>query len=177
MRKYMKSEASQHEMKLVQMGGTCKQINSTMCYVQFEIEGIEIGYVYNINKYNKYFLERVKPYPLPIREFECEADVIKTIEIDIIQFKNAAKSRNINEFIEINQSLNFIIKEFEDLFLYYNVPKFETDIIHRKIDEIQAEIEKTQRESERVFFKKDPDNLRCKIKQDSKPLIDSDEDQ
>ncbi len=159
MKKFIDSQASQHEMKLIQMGAKVEQINSKMCYIEFNIDDIEVSYVYNINKNNKYFLERIKPYPLPIKDFEKEEDVVKLIYIDIEQFKNASKSKNIDEFIHINTELNKTIKQFEDLFLYYNVPHIETEIITEKINEIHDEIIKTKENSERVFFDKDPDNL------------------
>lgn len=159
MRKYINAEASQHDMKLIQLGAKVEQINSKMCYVKFDVEGVELVYVYNINKKGKYFLERVKPYPLPIKEYEKESDIIDIIKIDLEQFKNAVHSRNINAFISINSELNKTIKQFEDLFLYYNVPKIETQIILDKIKEIQDEIKKTKDSSERLYFKKDPDNL------------------
>ncbi len=159
MRKYINSEASQHEMKLIQMGAKVEQINSKMCYVKFNISDIEVAYVYNINKKNKYFLERIKPYPLPLKEFDNKEDMVKIIEIDMRQFQNACNSRNIEEFIKINIELNKTIKEFEDLFLYYNVPKIGNVIIMKKIKEIQEEILKTKEKSQRVFFDKDPDNL------------------
>lgn len=157
--KYINSEASQHEMKLTQMGAQVRQINGKMHYVKFEVGNVQVAYVYNINSKNKYFLERVKPYPLPIKEFDNEDDVLQIIEIDIKQFQNACCSRNIDDFIKINQELNLTIKEFEDLFLYYNVPEIETEIIMNKISEIHKEIYKTKQSSKRVFFEKDPENI------------------
>ncbi len=159
MRKYINSEATQHEMKLVQMGAEVEQINSKTCYVKFKVDNIVVSYVYNLNKKSKYFLERIKPYPLPLEEFEDEDDLIEMIKLDMRQFQNAAKSKNIDIFIKINIELNKTIMEFEDLFLYYNVPKFEGEIILNKIQEIHDEIYKTQQISERVFFEKEPDHL------------------
>ncbi len=159
MKKFIDSQASQHEMKLIQMGAKVEQINSKMCYIKFYIDEIEVSYVYSINKRNKFFLERIKPYPLPIKDFEKEEDAIELIEIDIKQFQNASKSRNIDQFIHINSGLNKTIKQFEDLFLYYNVPHIETEIIMAKITEIQQEIHKTKENSKRVFFEKEPENL------------------
>lgn len=159
MRKYILSEASQHDMKLIQLGAKVEQVSSKMCYVKFELENLELVYVYNINKKGKYFLERMKPYPLPIKEYNCESDVIDIIKIDLEQFKNASNSKNIDEFININSELNKTIKQFEDLFLYYNVPKFEADIILDKILEIQEQIKETKNTSDRLYFKKNPDNI------------------
>lgn len=157
--KYVNSEASQHDMKLIQLGAKVEQINGKMCYVKFDIQGYELAYVYNINKKGKYFLERIKPYPLPMREFTNESDVIDIIKIDLEQFKSAINSKNIDAFVTISAELNKTIKQFEDLFLYYNVPKIETQIIMGKISEIQKEIKNTKDNSERIYFSKDPDNL------------------
>lgn len=157
---YLNVEASQHEMKLIQMGATVEQVNSKLCYVRFVIENIPVEYVYNINKKNKYFLERIKPYPLPVRTYEKEADIIEVISVDIKQFKNAVKSKNIERFAKINKEFNNTIKKFEDLFLYYNVPSLKAEDIMQKIEEIQDIIAKTKETSERVFFEKEPENLK-----------------
>lgn len=159
MRKFVNAEAMQHSMKLIQMGAKVQQINSKMCYVTFDIGDVELEYVYNINSKGKYFLERIKPYPLPMKVYEREEDLIEIIDIDVEQFKNAQKSHNIEAFIDINSKLNQTIKKFEDLFLYYNVPEFEAEIIIQKINEIQDEIKKTKADSERVYFRKEPDNI------------------
>ncbi|MGE5632216.1 MAG: hypothetical protein ACM3TR_14125 [Caulobacteraceae bacterium] len=159
MKKYIEAEASEHEMKLVQMGAKVEQINGKACYVKFKVDNVSVEYVYNINTKGKYFLERIKPYPLPMREFENEADVVEIIGIDIRQFRNAVKSKCIDTFIGINKELNMTIKAFEDLFLYYKVPPIKAEIIMGKIKEIQNEIKETQKISERVFFEKEPDHL------------------
>jgi hypothetical protein len=159
MRKYINSQASQHEMKLVQMGADFKQINSKLCYVKFQVEDLTVSYVYNINAKNKYFLERVKPYPIVSKEFENEDDVINQIEVDIKQFTNAAKSRNIHEFIEINRELYRSMKEFEDLFLYYNVPNEALKCILEQTKEIHKQVYEALNISKRIIFEKDPENL------------------
>jgi len=159
MRKYINAEAMQHSMKLIQMGAKVNQVNSKMCYVTFQVGKIELEYVYNINGKGQYFLERIKPYPLPMKVYEKEEDLIDIIEIDVEQFKNATKSHNIDEFICINSKLNETIKKFEDLFLYYNVAEIEAKNIVAKIYEIQDIIKETKEASERVYFRKDPDNI------------------
>lgn len=159
MKSYLLSEASAHEMKLVQMGAKVELVNSKMCYVRFVIEGLEIEYVYNINRKNKFFLERVKPYPLALRVTDTENELISVIEIDLAQFKNAVKSHNINYFISIGTELNKSIKKFEDLFLYYNIPREECEVFQSKIDDLLEHIYKTKEHSERIFFEKEPENL------------------
>jgi hypothetical protein len=157
---YLNVEASQHEMKLIQMGAKVDVINSKMCYIKFVIEGIPVEYVYNLNKKNEYFLERIKPYPLAIRSYEKVEDIINVIEIDVKQFKNVAKSKNVQSFVHITNEFIGIIKRFEDLILYYNVPAEKVGTIMSKIDEINKEITDTKETAHRVFFDKEPDNLK-----------------
>jgi len=157
--KYINAEFSQHEMRLIQLGAKVEQISSKLCYIKFNINNIMIEYVYNINSKNQYFLERIKPYPLPIKSFSQESDIVDIIRVDIKQFKNAVKSKNIGSFVEINNELNSTIKRFEDLFLYYNVSSETVACIRVKIDELQQDIADAKATAERVFFDKEPDNL------------------
>ncbi|WP_207736355.1 hypothetical protein [Fusibacter ferrireducens] len=159
MRKLMNAEVMEHSMRLRQMGADVQVINSKMCFVVFPLEEFDVAYCYNVNKKGKYFLERIKPYPLALREFDKEQDAIDIIEIDLEQFKNAVKSHNIEAFIEINKRLNETLMKFEDLFLYYNVPKEETNFILERLDQIDDEIKKTKETATRVYFKKNPEHL------------------
>ncbi len=159
MRNLIEAEVTLQTMKLEQMGGKVRVISSKMCYVKFDLSGFQVEYAYNVNKHGNYFLERIAPYPLPLREFDREDAVIEIIEIDLEQFKNAIKSHNIDSFININRKLTQTIKRFEDLFLYYNVPSEENEIIFKRIAEIDEEIEKTKKNSQRIYFRKDPENL------------------
>lgn len=159
MSKLLDAELTMQTMKLRQMGAKIKTINSKMCYVKFDISGFEVAYVYNINKDGNYFLERTKPYPLAIREFYDEEEVIEIIEIDLEQFRNAIKSHNIQSFIDINRRLHQSIKKFEDLFLYYNISVEECDKIISLLDGIDDELKIAKQSSNRLYFKKEPDNL------------------
>lgn len=159
MKPYVLSQASEHEMRLVQMGAKVEQVNSKMCFVTFEIGDITIEYVYNINKKSQYFIERVKPYPLALKVTETENELISVIEVDLAQFKKASESHNINYFINIGNAMNTTIKKFEDLFLYYNIPTEECFAIQEKVNELLDQIHKTKEVSPRVFFEKEPDNL------------------
>ncbi|EOD00395.1 hypothetical protein [Caldisalinibacter kiritimatiensis] len=159
MRKYISAEANMHEMKLEQMGAKVEVINSLMCYVTFDLEGTEISYVYNLNKKNNYFLERVEPYPQPAGTFKSIEDVIETIKIDIEQFKNAKRCKVFDLFIETNKAMTNVSRNFEDLYLYYNVPHEYTEQIKSKINEIKELIDEAKQNSERVYFKKNPDTI------------------
>lgn len=159
MKSYILSEASEHEMKLVQMGAKVSQINSRMCFVHFIVNGVEVEYVYNINAKDQYFLERIKPYPLALKTLDTEDDVVKLIALDLEQFRNAVTSRNINCFIKVGNDLNLALKKFEDLFLYYNISRDECDLILQKVDQVIEEVYHAKETSKRVFFDKEPDHL------------------
>ncbi len=154
--RFLKMDADQHMMRLNHLGCETIQLNGKLCCVKYKTEHMKLSYVYNITKSNHYFLERVSPYPLPLKEYDKEEDVIENIRIDIEQFKSAEKSKNIDSFIKVNKELAKTAKAFEDLFLYYNVQTFHTDIILEKIEEIKQEIMNTVKDSERIYRESDP---------------------
>lgn len=160
MQKYVNSETNQHLMKLIMLGANVQVVKGNTVYVKFQLKNnIEVSYLYNINKHNKYYLERIKPYPLSIKEFETTDDVIKTIELDYEQFQNAVNSHNIKDFVAISKKLRKTIKQFEDLFLYYNLPEDVITTIHEDINNIQDKITEQAKKCKRVYFDKDPENL------------------
>ena len=159
MRQLINAEVMTQTIKLQQMGAKVHVIDSKLCYVNFDIGGFQIQYVYNVNREGNYFLERIKPYPLPLKEFESEQDVVEIIDIDIEQFKNALKSHNIETFVTLNRELHRTMKKFEDLFLYYNVPGSDVQNMLEKIQKFELEMEELKHRTERLYFRKDPDNL------------------
>lgn len=159
MRKLINAEALEHSMKLQQMGAKVNIINSKLFYVSFDIGGFSLLYVYNINKKGNYFLERIKPYPLPLKEFESEEDVIDIIGVDVEQFRNAVRSHHSVEFIETGMALTNVLKKFEDLYLYYNISSENIQCLMGKLQEFEGEIKSVKEKSDRLYFKKDPENL------------------
>ena len=161
MQKYVKAETNQHLMKLTMLGADVQIVTGKTVYVKFKLKNdVEVVYLYNINKHNNYFLERIKPYPLAIKEFETTSDVINTIKMDYEQFKNADNSHNIKDFIEVNKKLRKTTKLFEDLFLYYNLPSNVIDDLRNDIDHMQEKITAQAKECRRVYFDKDPETLK-----------------
>ncbi len=149
----------QQTMRLKQLGANVEIINSKLCYVKFVINGMKVSYVYNINKKNEYFLERIKPYPLPVASFENEEDIVNLIKVDIEQFKNVTNSKNVNDFINFTKDLEFTVNKFEDLVLYYNVSKEDMDILKESLNDLNRKIRETKKHSERLYFEKNPNSL------------------
>lgn len=156
---FMRAEATRHEMQLLQLGAKVEQINSMLCYVSFDVASTKVSYVYNVNRKNKYFLERVTPYPMHAGVYDTEEDVVKTIAVDIEQFRMANTSHVFNLFVKINQDLHNAAHRFEDLFLYYNVPHEYLDAILAKSAELQALINEAKTKAQRIYTKKDPKSL------------------
>lgn len=159
MRKYMMAEVDKHQAIFSQLGAKVHVMNSLLCYISFDIDGTEISYVYNVNKKDKYFLQRIKPYPEPVGTFNNENDLVDIVKIDIEQFRNAKNSNVFDDFVEINKKLNQTVRNFEDLYLYYNVPHETIDNIKEKLDSIQDMIKDAKNSCKRVYDKKDPDTI------------------
>jgi hypothetical protein len=151
MRSIIKAEVSQHTLKLQQLGAKVEVINSTLCYVNFDVCGFVIQYVYNINRKGNYFLERTKPYPLALEEFGNEKDVVKVIKSDVNKFKNALKCHHIDSFITIAREIESTYRVFEETFLNYNIPGEKVDKIHKKIQALTMEIEIIKENAEMLF--------------------------
>ncbi len=158
MRSIITAEVSQHTMKLQQLGAKVNVINSTLCYVNFDISGFVVQYVYNVNQKGNYFLERTKPYPLAIQEFDSEKDVVKLIKEDVNKFKNALKCHHIDKFITIARDINRTFSMFEDTFLNYNIPGERVEKIHKKIQALSLEIEIIRDNADKLF----DENNNCK---------------
>ena len=141
MRNIVKSEVSQYTMKLQQLGAKVNVINSTLCYVNFDISGFVLQYVYNVNRKGNYFLQRTKPYPLAIQEFDSEKDLVELIKEDVDKFRNALKCHHIDSFITIAREISLTLKSYEDAYLNYNIPSEKVEKIYKKIQALELEIE------------------------------------
>lgn len=147
------------EMMLRQLGADVISFHGLQCYVKFIVQGVEISYTYNINAKQKYFLQRIKPYPMNAGVFENVNDVVNSIKIDYEQFKNAIKSGNFQKFIDINRSAIEAARNLEDLFLYYNVSPDKLEELKTQIDGIREKILKCAQNSPRIYFEKEPESL------------------
>lgn len=156
---YLKTEMSQHEMILNQMGGQVKIIKGIMCYVKFNVKNIDVEYVYHINNVNNYFLQRISPYPMHIGTYANKDEILNVIKHDIAQFENASNSTVFEEFININKRFADTERHFEDLYLYYNIPHDMFKKLNDSLDEVENYIKNYTTQSKRIYFEKDPDTI------------------
>ncbi|MBS4537969.1 hypothetical protein GOQ27_05820 [Clostridium sp. D2Q-11] len=159
---YMTIRQIRHQMclnRLRDMGCEVISIQGVMFFVKYKLNDFKISYMYHINSDNTYFLERIKPYVVTAGDLKTEDDVVNLIKVDIEQFLNARKSKNFQSFIEVDTELSKTVRTFEDLFLYYNLSKEDTELVKDEIDKIKKLLKEVKGRSQRVFYDKDPENI------------------
>lgn len=82
---------------LRQIGATSiKEVRNGIMYIaKFQLDDeVCVTYVFNVTKRDKYYLQRVEPYPISYGDFEGEGEVVEFITRDIRKFRNAMQSHN-----------------------------------------------------------------------------------
>ncbi len=160
MKGMLNTEALAETMKLRKMGAKIQSVDSKMCIVKFEEAGVQIEYAYSVNSVGKYHLERIKPYPLPLREFTREDKLIEIIGVDLDQFRNAINFLDsLAPFIALSNDFHRTFQKLEDLYLYYEVQPETLEAIHNKLREIDTLIVETAKDAKRIYHRKEPDTL------------------
>ena len=142
------------ETRLRLLGATkIEKVSGVLYFVKFELDNhLEVSYSYNVNAKDKYFLQRIKPYPIPEGLFSDEEQVVEFIKRDIEKFKNAQNSSNFMHFIELVQTMNEVSKDMESLFLNYNVEKVDLDKLIVNFKTIQKNIKESKEHSTHVVL-------------------------
>ena len=84
------SKGDSIEILLRQIGATnITKVKGYLYFIKFKIDNLEIVYTYNINHKNKYFLQRIEPYPLGKGAFKDEMEIVSFIKKDLSKFKVA----------------------------------------------------------------------------------------
>ena len=118
------------------------KVRGILYFIKFKLDkGIEVSYVYNINAKNKYFLQRIKPYPIPQGTFTDEYEIVSFIKKDLNKFNMAINSSNFNLFLDITKKINLATYNLESLFLNYNVDSDDFKILNKELNDILDEIE------------------------------------
>lgn len=140
------------EARLRYIGATeIKKIHGILYFIEFEIDdNLKVSYTYNINSKNKYYLQRIRPYPIPEGVFDKEYEIVSFIEKDIQKFINAKKSNNFDLFLKITDELNTICFDIEELFLNYNIDKMDLDKLKYELDNILNLFENSRKRSPKI---------------------------
>ena len=77
------------EILLRQLGAAkIQKVHGNLYFIKFILDNdFEVMYTYNINAKNKYFLQRIEPYPIPHGTFSNEVKIVDFIKKDIAKFK------------------------------------------------------------------------------------------
>ncbi|MCB6365918.1 hypothetical protein LI291_06995 [Intestinibacillus massiliensis] len=123
---------------LRQLGATSiKEVHSMMHIANFDLGGgVEVSYVFNITKDSRYFLQRMRPYPLPQGKFSDAQEIIDFITVDIAAFRNAHNSKNFPRFVQVNDRMGQLVGQLEDLFLHYNVDGDALAAFHNELEKL-----------------------------------------
>ncbi|MGX4600606.1 hypothetical protein [Faecalimicrobium sp. JNUCC 81] len=131
------------ETLLRQIGASqVTKVRGLLYFIKFKLnEDLEISYVYNINAKNQYFLQRIKPYPIPQGIFTDEYEIVSFIKKDLNKFTKAMNSSNFNLFLSVTKKLNLASYNMENLFLNYNVNSDDFERLNKELNDILNEIE------------------------------------
>lgn len=141
------------EMRLRYLGATdIQKVQGTLYFVEFKQDTHSVSYAYNVNAKNKYFLQRIKPYPIPEGIFSDEQQVVEFIKKDLNKFRNAKLSRNFEDFIELTNTLTAAAQDMERFFLNYNVDKECLDYLLKDLNGIRSTIEQAKKRSEHIII-------------------------
>lgn len=140
------------ETLLRQMGASdVTKVRGLLYFMKFKLnDDIEISYSYNINTKNKYFLQRIKPYPIHQGVFSDEHEIVSFIKKDLEKFNNAIHSSNFKLFVDTTKKVNSITYNTENLFLNYNVDSNEFLRLDKELDNILNEISVAKNTSKKI---------------------------
>ena len=127
---------------LRQMGATTiKEVRNGILYIaKFELsDDLSVVYVFDVTKRNKYFLQRVAPYPISHGDFDGAEQVVDFIRKDIKKFRNAMNSHNFPKFLDTANEMVLLTHAAELLFLERNVSSEDLDSLRSCL---QASIDK-----------------------------------
>lgn len=128
-----------------------QQVQGILYFVTFKEGEHEVSYCYNINAKNKYFLQRIKPYPLPEGLFSDEEQVVEFIKRDLKKFRNAKHSHNFTQFVHVTNLIAETTKEIETFFLNYNVDKECLDELAQELNTVHHIVANAKKRSAHIL--------------------------
>ena len=147
--------------KLRDLGAEVIDIEGIMVFARFVLsEDFTVTYLYHRNPDNTYLLERIKPYQITIGEYENEETAVSNVISDMDQIQNARNSNKFNTFVDTFKMLIKAKRDFDDLFLYYNVNGSDMEYIYDNVKLLSQSIYRTKEHSERIYHKTDPQSLK-----------------
>ena len=135
------------EMVLRQMGAEIHSIHGMLCHVSFKVGDLDISYVYNINRWNKFYLQRLHPYPIGSGTFESEDEALMHIKNDMDILLNAFNSSKFTRFTALAHTAYHTTHDLEALFMNHNVSEESLARLDQLLTQLKDEIGSIQQQS------------------------------
>lgn len=147
--------------ELRKAGCTVDDIDNEIAYIKYYIHSKEdknktfkLKYTYHSTNQGVFFLDRIKPYNLPIGEFTSEERIVAFILKDIQLFDNAVNSTNFAEFIELGKNIEKFKHTYEKFFLHKNVQSGDLNYISQEIQLITTKLQELGEQRKSVIVDK-----------------------
>ena len=123
---------------LRQLGATriVETRNGIMYKVEFKLsDELTVTYVFDVTKHDKYYIQRIAPYPISHGDFASADEVIEFVRRDITKFRNAMQSHNFPKFLETAHAMVRFTHAVELMFLERNIPEEDMDAVIAATDD------------------------------------------
>ena len=123
-------------MKTTKVDATKNQGKDPAGYkVEFKLsDDLTVTYVFDVTKHDKYYIQRIAPYPISHGDFASADEVIEFVRRDITKFRNAMQSHNFPKFIETAHAMVRFTHAVELMFLERNIPEEDMDAVRQSIE-------------------------------------------
>jgi hypothetical protein len=131
------------EIRLRQLGASkIQKVQGCLYFIKFILDDdFEVMYTYNINAKNKYFLQRIEPYPIPNGTFSTEVKIVK--------FRKGIKSEHFDDFLEATAQANKFVRQLDDFYLNYQVE--EDSLVSDSLGQINTTIDNLNKRLESLI--------------------------
>lgn len=140
-------------VSLRQMGASSiKEVRNGILYIaKFELAAeLCVTYVFNVTKRDKYYLQRVSPYPISYGDFEGAGEVVEFIRRDVEKFRNAINSHNFPRFLQTANEMVQLSHAIELLFLERNVSAEDIDSLYHGLEDGLNRIKEIREHAPRI---------------------------
>ena len=140
-------------VSLRQIGATSiKEVRNGILYIaKFDLaDDLCVTYVFNVTKRDKYYLQRVSPYPISHGDFDGPDQVVDFIRKDIRKFRNAHNSHNFPKFLETTDAMVRLSHAVELLFLERNISAEDLDSLAARLDAAVDTIKEIREHSPKI---------------------------
>ena len=139
------------EIRLRQLGASkIQKVQGCLYFIKFILDDdFEVMYTYNINAKNKYFLQRIEPYPIPNGTFSTEVKIVDFIKKDIAKFRKGIKSEHYDDFLEATAQANKFVRQLDDFYLNYQVE--EDSLVSDSLGQINTTIDNLNKRLESLI--------------------------